>query len=66
MKKSKQKNRRLKRYIRKQVNEKFKKVVLVYRDGPKGAEKFILNSRPNIDYPDVPPHPPEVKLLPVE
>lgn len=46
MKKNKQKNRRLKRYIRKQINK-----------------KFVLNSRPNIDFPYHPPHLPGKLLL---
>lgn len=55
MKKNKQKNRRLKRYIRKQINKKFKEVVLVYSVGPKEAEKFILNVGPNIPRSSHPP-----------
>lgn len=60
MKKNKQKSRRLKRYIRKQMNKKFKKIVLVYSDGSKGAEKFVLNAGPNIPHSS---HPPGGKLL---
>lgn len=64
MKKNKQKNRRLKRYIRKQISKKFKEIVLVYSVGRKGAERFILN----VDGYNAPhsSHAPRAKLLPEE
>lgn len=67
MKKNKQKNRRLKRYIRKQMNKKSKKLILDYSSYiqplHKESKKITLSVRPNIDYPDVPPHPPGKLLL---